>query len=68
MDKIYLCQMIKRNQTENIRLLLKQFPAVAILGARQTGKTTIAKQIQNQWRENTTYLFIVKTKCLITKL
>jgi uncharacterized protein len=56
MDNIYLCQMIKRNQTENIRRLLKQFPAVAILGARQTGKTTIAKQIQNDWKIHTIYL------------
>lgn len=37
--------MIKRSEYKIIKDLLKQFPAVALLGARQTGKTTIAKQI-----------------------
>jgi len=30
---------------KDLLLLLKQFPAVAMLGARQTGKTTLAKQV-----------------------
>ncbi len=40
---------IKRNLAAKIRLLLKQFPVVAILGPRQAGKTTLAKQIGADW-------------------
>ena len=28
-----------------IRLLLREFPVVAVLGARQVGKTTLARQV-----------------------
>lgn len=37
--------MIERELHKEILSLLKNFPAVAILGARQVGKTTLAKQI-----------------------
>jgi hypothetical protein len=37
--------MIERELHKEILYLLKNFPAVAILGARQVGKTTLAKQI-----------------------
>jgi len=37
--------MIKRESEKEIFLLLKQFPAVGILGPRQIGKTTLAFQI-----------------------
>ncbi len=37
--------MIKRSIDENkIRALMEQFPVTAIIGARQTGKTTLARQ------------------------
>ena len=36
---------ITRNITNKVNKLLKIFPAVIILGARQAGKTTLAKQI-----------------------
>lgn len=39
----------KRHLTEKIHNLLKMFPVVAIIGARQTGKTTLAKQIGQDW-------------------
>ncbi len=36
---------IKRNQLQKkLKELLKNYPAVAILGARQVGKSTLAKQ------------------------
>jgi len=35
--------VIERKLHKEIIALLKQFPAVAILGARQVGKTTLAK-------------------------
>lgn len=39
-----------RNQAKVIEKLLEIFPVVAILGARQTGKTTLARQIRPNWR------------------
>ncbi len=40
----------KRNIENKIRYLLKYFPVVTILGARQTGKTTLSKQIGSNWQ------------------
>jgi len=48
--------MIKRHaQTELLRLL-EQFPAVAILGPRQIGKTTLAQQIAARTKPSPVYL------------
>ncbi len=48
--------MIKRHaQTELLRLL-EQFPAVAILGPRQVGKTTLAQQIAARTKPSPVYL------------
>ncbi len=41
---------IKRAPQQIINQLLNKFPAVAIIGARQAGKTTLAKQLRPQWR------------------
>ena len=46
--KVYFTGM-KRNLTARIELLLTQFPIVAILGARQVGKTTLAKLLRPKW-------------------
>ena len=40
---------MKRNIFDKINELLLYFPIVAILGARQTGKTTLAKQLRATW-------------------
>jgi len=40
----------KRNITHKIETLLRLFPVVVILGARQTGKTTLAKQLAPAWK------------------
>lgn len=40
---------LKRNIESNISELLKFFPIVLITGARQTGKTTLAKRICPDW-------------------
>ncbi len=40
--------MIKRIIEEKIEKLMKQFPAVALVGPRQCGKTTLAKIIQKK--------------------
>jgi len=41
---------LKRNSIKQINSLLKVFPAVLILGVRQCGKTTLAKQARGRWK------------------
>ncbi|EKE01648.1 MAG: hypothetical protein ACD_21C00083G0006 [uncultured bacterium] len=41
---------INRNLETKIHLLLKQFPIIAIVGARQVGKTTLAKKAAPNWQ------------------
>jgi hypothetical protein len=41
---------LKRNIATKIDLLLTLFPVVLLIGARQTGKTTLSKQLRNDWR------------------
>ncbi len=41
--------MILRNITQDIKTRLKHFPAVAILGPRQAGKTTLAKSFDGEY-------------------
>ncbi len=40
--------MIQRNKQQTVRARLEQFPAVALLGPRQAGKTTLARQIAGE--------------------
>jgi predicted AAA+ superfamily ATPase len=40
--------MIPRRAVSRVRLLLSEFPAVALLGARQVGKTTLARALVQQ--------------------
>ncbi len=37
--------MVTRTATEEVKLLAKQFKAVAIVGPRQSGKTTLARSV-----------------------
>lgn len=48
--------MIKRHAQTELRRLLEQFPAVAILGPRQIGKTTLAQQIAARTKPSPVYL------------
>jgi hypothetical protein len=41
---------LKRNIYNKIKYLLDVFPVVVIVGARQTGKTTLAKQLAPEWK------------------
>ncbi len=41
---------LNRNLQSKIQILLKIFPVVLILGARQTGKTTLAKLCRPDWK------------------
>ena len=44
--------MIRRTlQLDRVKKLLQQFPVVAILGARQVGKTTLAGEVQKGWKQ-----------------
>ena len=52
--------MIKRQAQAQISKLLKQFPAVAILGPRQVGKTTLAKQLATGLKDKAIYLDMEK--------
>ena len=38
-----------RNIEQKIKHLLEHFPVVTLLGARQTGKTTLTKMIGKNW-------------------
>jgi predicted AAA+ superfamily ATPase len=40
---------IKRNSYRKAQKLLEVFPAIVILGSRQCGKTTLAKQLGSNW-------------------
>jgi hypothetical protein len=48
--------MIKRKIKEKILHSLKTFPVVGILGSRQVGKTTLAKEIQTKCKTRSLYL------------
>ncbi len=41
---------IDRNLESTVRSRLQQFPAVALIGARQVGKMELAKTIGSQWK------------------
>ena len=56
----YFCLVINRQLENNIIKLLRQFPAVAILGPRQVGKTTLAKQIAASGKKSMLYLDMEK--------
>ncbi len=54
MVKIYICDMV--NRQTSIATLLKEFPAVAIVGPRQVGKSTLAKELVKQSKKSFVYL------------
>ena len=57
---VYICFVIRRKLQDDIVRLLKQFPAVSILGPRQVGKTTLAKQIASAGKKQLLYLDMEK--------
>lgn len=57
---VYLCCMIKRKIISTILQLHKHYPAVAILGPRQVGKTTLVKEIVKLHKHKVRYLDIEK--------
>ena len=57
--------MIKRHITRRLIELLNQFPVVGIIGARQVGKTTLAKSIIEKLSRDTIYLDLELTSDLV---
>ncbi len=47
---------VKRKLEKSLNTALKRYPIVALLGARQVGKTTLAKMIKNSFKKTTLYL------------
>src|SRR5258708_35166316 len=48
--------MIRRRLQSRVSALLRQFPAVAILGPRQVGKTTLALALAKEYGQQALYL------------
>ena len=48
--------MIKRKELTEVEAALKQFPAVAILGPRQVGKTTLVQLLEKKIKQKYLYL------------
>ena len=48
-------QISRKHHLRRVRLLLKEFPVVALLGARQVGKSTLARQLTASLRGRTTW-------------
>ena len=48
--------MIKRILQNQIEQSLQRFPAVGLIGARQVGKTTLAKMIADRWPNESLYI------------
>lgn len=48
--------MIKRNEFAEIEAAIKQFPAVAIMGPRQVGKTTLVQLLEKKIKQKYLYL------------
>lgn len=46
---IYLDRIITRHIERELLQLLAEYPIVTILGARQSGKTTLARELLHDW-------------------
>jgi len=43
--KFHFCQMIPRHLAFSVEIYANQYPAIAIIGPRQSGKTTLARAV-----------------------
>jgi predicted AAA+ superfamily ATPase len=51
-----MSESLQRNAHQEVKKLLQQFPAVVLVGARQIGKTTLAKSLSKVLDKETIYL------------
>lgn len=56
-----IARMIRRNALSVVENHLSNFDSVAVLGPRQTGKTTMARQIADDMRDGASYLDLEST-------
>lgn len=54
--------MIQRSITKNAVYLLRYFPSLAILGARQVGKTTLSKEVSSALKKSFVYFDLENDK------
>ena len=64
MDKLYFCVMIIRNKQSDLLDSLSYFPSVGIVGPRQCGKTTLARQLINAMDKHVIYLDLESSRDL----
>lgn len=57
--------MITRNIYSTVAKALKRFPAVAILGPRQVGKTTLVKQVSKLLKGEVLFLDLKRIPIII---
>ena len=57
--------MIKRNKLQNIVESLEYFPIVGIIGSRQVGKTTIAKEVAKSIKQESVYIDLENPRDLV---
>lgn len=61
--------MIERpRHLETVLHRLKQFPVAILLGPRQVGKTTLARQIESQWTAGSTHFFDLEDPADLARL
>jgi uncharacterized protein len=59
---LHITRMLNRSKTNEIIRKLGQFPAVAILGCRQVGKTTLALQISKKYEKEAIYIDLERAR------
>ena len=58
----------RKSHLEHVRRQLRDFPVVAIIGARQVGKTTLAGQVMRAWKGSPTTAFDLESPTDLARL
>ena len=51
----------RKKELQTLYRLINTFPAVGIVGARQVGKTTLARMLAQQFKKNVTFVMSFDT-------
>lgn len=65
MVNVYFCQMIERVIKQNLLKTINHFPVTGIIGPRQVGKTTLAREISKNINRETVYIDLENPRDLI---